>query len=186
MVGKRPNKVYDLFLKAGLGYKNRERLKKAIASQPKIYDGERIHSTKLNIDSPNFEETLEDAEENRLKIKNKMIQLNYAKLNSLYETFVPQKEFSAEQTYFSTPSTFNLSSESSKEISDLPTPKMPNESKLLKMFDELDTTILALPKNINVTLLKDERRNYIEDGQNTLRQFYKTDVIPMLLSLMKR
>ncbi|GKC12614.1 hypothetical protein Tco_1009396 [Tanacetum coccineum] len=116
MLSKRPNKVYDPFLKAGLGYQNSERLKKAIAAQPKMYDGERLHSTKLIIDSPNSKGTLEDAEE----------------------------EFSAEQTYFSTHSTSNVSSESSKEISDLPTPKMPNESKLLKMFDKMDEAFHAL------------------------------------------
>ncbi|GKC39587.1 putative ribonuclease H-like domain-containing protein, partial [Tanacetum coccineum] len=61
MLGKTPNKVYDPFLKAGLGYKNPERLKKAVAAQPKMYDGEKLHSTKLVIDSPDSEETLEDA-----------------------------------------------------------------------------------------------------------------------------
>ncbi|GKD74154.1 hypothetical protein Tco_1332436, partial [Tanacetum coccineum] len=100
MLGKRSNKVYDPFLKAGLGYQNPERLKKAIAAQPKMYDGERLHNTKLIIDSQDSEETLKDAEESKLKMKNKMIQLNYAKLNALYETFISQKEFSAEQTYF--------------------------------------------------------------------------------------
>ncbi|GKD59544.1 retrovirus-related pol polyprotein from transposon TNT 1-94 [Tanacetum coccineum] len=44
MLGKQPNKVYDPFLKAGLGYKNPERLKKAIAAQPKMYHGEMLHS----------------------------------------------------------------------------------------------------------------------------------------------
>ncbi|GJR04944.1 hypothetical protein Tco_0527928 [Tanacetum coccineum] len=63
ILGKKPNKVYHPFLKAGLGYKNPERLKKAIAAQPKMYDGEMLHSAKLNIDSPDSEETLEDAEE---------------------------------------------------------------------------------------------------------------------------
>ncbi|GJS07607.1 hypothetical protein Tco_0364403 [Tanacetum coccineum] len=61
MIGKRPNKVYDPFLKAGLGYQNSKRLKKAIAAQPKMYDGERLHITKLIIDSPDSEETLKDA-----------------------------------------------------------------------------------------------------------------------------
>ncbi|GJR88059.1 hypothetical protein Tco_0212070 [Tanacetum coccineum] len=50
MLRKKPNKVYDPFLKAGLGYKNPERHKKAIAAQLKIYDGERLHSAKLTID----------------------------------------------------------------------------------------------------------------------------------------
>ncbi|GJW13525.1 hypothetical protein Tco_0017658 [Tanacetum coccineum] len=46
-----------------IGYKNLEGLKKAIAAQPKMYDGERLHSAKLTIDSPDSEGTLEDAEE---------------------------------------------------------------------------------------------------------------------------
>ncbi|GJY16882.1 hypothetical protein Tco_0387304 [Tanacetum coccineum] len=69
MLEKKPNKVYDPFLKAGMVYQNLERLKKAIAAQPKMYDGERIHSNKLIIDSPGSDETLEDAKESRLKMK---------------------------------------------------------------------------------------------------------------------
>ncbi|GKE02100.1 hypothetical protein Tco_1390083 [Tanacetum coccineum] len=123
MLEKKPNKVYDPFLKVGLGYQNPERLKKAIKAQPIMYDGERLQSTKLIIDSPDSEETLKDAKESRLKMKDKIIQLNYEKLNTLYETFVPQKEMPIEQTYLSTPSTSNVSSESSKEMRDLPVKK---------------------------------------------------------------
>ncbi|GJT61859.1 hypothetical protein Tco_1005392 [Tanacetum coccineum] len=93
---------------AGLGYQNPECLKKAIAAQPKIYDGDMLHSEKLITNSTDLEETLEDAEESR----NKMIHVNYDKINVLYETFVPQQEISAEQTCFSIPSTSNHSSES--------------------------------------------------------------------------
>ncbi|GJZ87631.1 hypothetical protein Tco_0659241 [Tanacetum coccineum] len=103
MLGKKPNKVYDYFLKAGLGHQNPEHLKNAIAAQPKMYDGKRLQSTKLINDSP----ISEDAKESRLKMKDKMIQLDYEKLNALYDTFVPQQEISIEQTYFSTPSTSN-------------------------------------------------------------------------------
>ncbi|GJY91773.1 retrovirus-related pol polyprotein from transposon TNT 1-94 [Tanacetum coccineum] len=63
MLGKKPNKVYDPFLKVGLGYHNPEHLKKAIVAQPKMYDGNLLHCDKLNIDSPDSEETLEDAKE---------------------------------------------------------------------------------------------------------------------------
>ncbi|GJX47204.1 retrovirus-related pol polyprotein from transposon TNT 1-94 [Tanacetum coccineum] len=67
---EKPNKVYDPFLKPGLGYKNLERLKKAIAAQPKIYDGERLHSAKLTLVSLVFtRETLEDAEEIQLEME---------------------------------------------------------------------------------------------------------------------
>ncbi|GJW20442.1 hypothetical protein Tco_0031064 [Tanacetum coccineum] len=71
-----------------------------------MYDGERLQSTKLTIDSPDSEKTLEDAKEIRLKMKDKMIELNYETLNALYETFVPQMEIPIEQTYLSTTSIY--------------------------------------------------------------------------------
>ncbi|GJW84495.1 hypothetical protein Tco_0157640 [Tanacetum coccineum] len=55
-----------------LAYNNPERLKKAITAQPKMYVGEKLHSARLTIDSPDSEETLEDAEKSRLKMRNKM------------------------------------------------------------------------------------------------------------------
>ncbi|GJW21283.1 putative ribonuclease H-like domain-containing protein [Tanacetum coccineum] len=154
MLGKTPNKVYDPFLKAGLGYKNPERLKKAIAAQQKMYDGEKLHSTKLVIHSPDSEETLEDVEESRLKMRHKMVQINYEKLNSLYETFFPQQKLYVQQTYFSVPSTSS------------------NDYVLKEA-------------TIDNTLLEDNQRRWLSDSQNSLREFYKTDVIPMYVSLTK-
>ncbi|GJS49939.1 retrovirus-related pol polyprotein from transposon TNT 1-94 [Tanacetum coccineum] len=90
MLGKKPNKIYDPFLKDGLSYQNPERLKKAIVAQPKMYDGDMLHIDKLKIHSLDSEETLKDAEESQNKMKDKMIQVNYDKFNRLYETFVPQ------------------------------------------------------------------------------------------------
>ncbi|GJS31921.1 hypothetical protein Tco_0492541 [Tanacetum coccineum] len=181
MLRKKPNKIYDPFLKAGLGYQNPKRLKKVIAAQPKMYDGDMLYSEKLIINSPDSEETLEDAKESR----NKMIQVNYDKINALYETFIPQQEISAEQTYFSIPSTFNHSSESKDVPSKSPVLKMPNESRLLKMIDKLGNAVTGLYTKINKTLLKDAERRWLSDSQNELREFYKTDVIPMSISLYK-
>ncbi|GJS76981.1 integrase, catalytic region, zinc finger, CCHC-type containing protein [Tanacetum coccineum] len=158
MLGKKPNKVYDPFLKAELGYQNLERLKKAIKAQPNMYDVDCLQSTKLIIVLPDYEETLEDVKQSRLKIKDKMIQLDYEKLNALYETFVPQTEIPIEQTYLSTPSTSNVHFESSIEMSDLPVKKMPNESKLLKLFIKLDRSIGDLQTQIDQTLLKDRSK----------------------------
>ncbi|GJV40225.1 hypothetical protein Tco_1418665 [Tanacetum coccineum] len=146
MLRKEPNKVYDHFLKAGLGYKNPKCLKKAIAAQQKKYHDEMLHSTNLKIDSHDSEKTLEDVEESRLKMRNKMVQLDYGKLNTLYETFVPQQEPSAEQTYFSIPYTSNHSFETKETTSDLPIQKMPKESKVLKMFDKKSLAIHDLRK----------------------------------------
>ncbi|GJX94532.1 hypothetical protein Tco_0349118 [Tanacetum coccineum] len=75
MLRKKPNKVYDPYLKAGLGYQNSERLKKSIAAHPKMYDGERLQSTKLIIDSPDSEETLEDTEESFTKEVQEMLDI---------------------------------------------------------------------------------------------------------------
>ncbi|GKA98234.1 putative ribonuclease H-like domain-containing protein [Tanacetum coccineum] len=88
MLGKKPNKVYDPFLKARLGYTNPERLKKAIAAQPKMYDGDLIHNNKLEIHTTDSEETLKDAEESQHKMRHKMVQIDYEKLNALYKTDV--------------------------------------------------------------------------------------------------
>ncbi|GJY76781.1 hypothetical protein Tco_0481897 [Tanacetum coccineum] len=185
MLEKTPNKVYDPFLKVGLGYKNPERLKKAIAAQPKMYHGEKLYSTTLKTDSPDSEETLEDAEESRLKMRNKMVQLDYNKLNSLYETFVPQQETSVDQTYFSIPFTSNITSESKEVKAEPQISKMPKESKWLNMFDKMTLAINALRDRIDVTLLEDRKRRWMSDSQNSLREFYKTDVIPMYVSLSK-
>ncbi|GJT38477.1 hypothetical protein Tco_0938342 [Tanacetum coccineum] len=185
MLGKKPNKVYDPFLKAGLGYTNPKRLKKAIAAQPKMYDGDLLHSNKLIIHSLDSDETLEDAEESRNKMRHKMIQIDYEKLNALYETFVPQQELSAEQTYFSIPSTSDNGSKSKDVPSESPGPKMPTESRLLKMIDTLGDTIVGFQTRINKTFLQDKERRWLSDSQNELREFYKTDVIPMSRSLYK-
>ncbi|GJS69666.1 hypothetical protein Tco_0702507 [Tanacetum coccineum] len=185
MLGKKPNKVYDPFLKAGLGYTNPERLKKAIAAQPKMYDGDLIHSNKLVIHSTNSEETLEDVEESRNKMRHKMVQIDYEKLNALYDTFFPQQEPSAEQTYFSIPSTSDNGSTSKDVPSESPSPKMPNDSRLLKMIDTLGDTIVGFQTRINKTFLQDTERRWMSDSQNELREFYKTDVIPMSRSLYK-
>ncbi|GJR07287.1 hypothetical protein Tco_0530271 [Tanacetum coccineum] len=155
MLGKEPNKVYDPFLKAGLGYKNPERLKKTIAAQPKMYDGEMLHSTSLKIDSLDSEETLEDAEEKP----------------------------SIEQTYFSIPTTPNDCFETKEVTSDLSNPQMPKESKLLKMFEKIGLAINDLQTRIDVTLLEDRKRRWMPDSQNSLREFYKYDVILMFESL---
>nr|GEV54487.1 hypothetical protein [Tanacetum cinerariifolium] len=56
----------DSFVKnngARLGYKNPERLNKAIAAHSKKYNGDMLHSVNLKINSPDSEETLEDAKE---------------------------------------------------------------------------------------------------------------------------
>ncbi|GJT15941.1 retrovirus-related pol polyprotein from transposon TNT 1-94 [Tanacetum coccineum] len=83
------------------------------------------------------------------------------------------------------PSTSNNSSESKDVPSESPVLKMPNKSRLLKMIDKLDDALTSLHTRINKTLLKDAERRWLSDSQNELRDFYKTDVIPMSIPLYK-
>ncbi|GJZ08114.1 hypothetical protein Tco_0542397, partial [Tanacetum coccineum] len=84
------------------------------------------------------EETLEDAEKSQLKMnefqKDEKVQelkiqpIDYEKLNKLYKDFVPQKELSAEQTYFSSSSIPCVKD----SVKILETKSMPSESPLIK------------------------------------------------------
>ncbi|GJS98269.1 hypothetical protein Tco_0819439 [Tanacetum coccineum] len=145
--------------KMGLGYMDPCPLGQAIACHLNLYDAEVLSYQCVKPDAHDTEEILNDAEESQVKMKEKQFQFNYENINSLYDTFVPQTELSPEQEYFTDPS-ISSEYESSKEMSDLPTPEM--------------------PKKVNYS-----KRRWISDSQNTLRQFYKTDVNPMSLSLMK-
>ncbi|GJV01707.1 hypothetical protein Tco_1335276 [Tanacetum coccineum] len=78
---------------------------------PKLYRAYELCDKNEQLHVFDSEETLEDAEKSQLKMnefqKDEKIQelkiqpIDYEKLNKLYKDFVPQKERSAEQTYFS-------------------------------------------------------------------------------------
>ncbi|GJV25661.1 integrase, catalytic region, zinc finger, CCHC-type containing protein [Tanacetum coccineum] len=177
MLGKKPKLFYDPHIKTGLGYQNPEHLKKAIAAQPKIYNGNSLNNKKEKINLTDYEETLEDAEKSRLKMKDKIIPLDYPKLNVLYESFVSQMEILAEQTYFSSPSISNVSPESSSKKSNLPPKKMPNESQLLKLFVNLDNEIKELGKLINIHHKMDKDRSFIYDNKVDIRRIFTLESI---------
>ncbi|GJZ12615.1 hypothetical protein Tco_0547845 [Tanacetum coccineum] len=96
--------------KSALGHRNPLYLKSAQLCSPALYLGDVIvdpvHTPFRVYDS---EETLVQAEVSRTKMLVRMKDLlckvlskliNYAKLNSLYDTFVPQKQLSREQVYW--------------------------------------------------------------------------------------
>ncbi|GJR40794.1 hypothetical protein Tco_1216478 [Tanacetum coccineum] len=99
--------------KMALGYPNPHYLKQAQQKQQSMYNGRVLlekHDPLVVYDS---EETLQLAEESRLKIKqlNKEIKLaNYEKINKLSKVFVSQNAKSREEVYFSnTSKTANVS-----------------------------------------------------------------------------
>ncbi|GKE19910.1 hypothetical protein Tco_1431422 [Tanacetum coccineum] len=139
MLGKKPNKVYEPFLKAGLGYINLARLRKAIAAPPKIR-------------------------------KSKQNEAHYEKLNALYETFVPQQEFFAEQSYFSIPSTSDNGSTSKDVPSESPGPKMPTESRsLYKTLSEIKEELNEeVQEMLNIFVSMEQKVNDKSPIENTL------------------
>ncbi|GKE39292.1 hypothetical protein Tco_1462697 [Tanacetum coccineum] len=168
--------------KIGLGYTDPCPLGQAIACHPKLYDAEVLGLHYVKLDVHDIEEILNDAEESQVKMKEKQFHINYER--NLYDTFVPQTELSSKQEYFSN-APISSESESSKDMSDLPVLKMPNESRLLKMFDKLGDALSGFYTKINKTLLKEAERRWLSDSQNELREFYNTDVIPTSRSLYK-
>nr|GEX79437.1 hypothetical protein [Tanacetum cinerariifolium] len=87
-----------------LGYSNPRYDKQARIAQPALYDGHVL----LNPNHPptsvyDSEESLVHAEVCKIKMAERpghALPINYAKLNALYDQFVPQKELSQEQVYW--------------------------------------------------------------------------------------
>ncbi|GJV04856.1 hypothetical protein Tco_1338425 [Tanacetum coccineum] len=104
MLSPKPDSFYHTEQKMALGYQNPFYLKQAQQKQQSLYNGKVLlekHDPPAVYDS---EETLQLAQESRLKMKqlNKEIKpANYAKINQLSGVFVSQKAKSREELYFS-------------------------------------------------------------------------------------
>ncbi|GJW37692.1 hypothetical protein Tco_0060612 [Tanacetum coccineum] len=181
MIGTKPNSFYDPNMKTRLGYQNLERLKKSIQAQPKMFYGKYHKCDNSSINLPDFKETLEDAEESQLKMKDKMIQIDYAKLNKLYDSFVPQM-VSADQTYLSPPSTSNVTLESSQQKSSLPPKEMSKASQLLKLFVNLEKEIQNLDRLVYSNLKISTDTHFIYDNKSDIKYIFNIDVQPILKS----
>nr|GEW52803.1 hypothetical protein [Tanacetum cinerariifolium] len=100
----------DNLRKSGLGYNGPRVLSQAYAKIPKLYRAYELCNKNEQLHVFDYEDTLEDAEKSRLKMNEfqkvekvqelKIKPIDYGKLNKLYDNFVPQKDLSAEQTYF--------------------------------------------------------------------------------------
>ncbi|GKB68065.1 integrase, catalytic region, zinc finger, CCHC-type containing protein [Tanacetum coccineum] len=175
----KPHNFYDETHKTTLGYQNLLYLSQAQRLQPTLCNGNVLidkHNPVFVCDS---EETLILAEESCLKINEKQTQdkakpINYAKLNKIYEYFVPQKQLSAEQLYWS--STPSLSESISKPTKVYPT-KLPSTSQVLKnlhnardLLDKFDECIKR-----RTTLSPHQIGSW---EQSNIKGAFKKDVIP--------
>ncbi|GJS28326.1 hypothetical protein Tco_0488946 [Tanacetum coccineum] len=129
MLSPKPDSFYHTEQKMALGYQNPFYLKQAQQEKQSLYDGKILlekHDPPAVYDS---EETLQLAQESRLKMKhlNKEIKpANYTKINHLSRVFVSHTAKSREEVYFSiTSKTANVSKSFSipnEEFSDDTTP----------------------------------------------------------------
>ncbi|GKE67351.1 retrovirus-related pol polyprotein from transposon TNT 1-94 [Tanacetum coccineum] len=107
MLGPKPLSLYNQQLKHGLGYPNPYTLQQAISKCPKLYVASSLGNLEIPLDVIDSEDTLEDA----------------------FKNFVPQKELSAKQKYFSSSSIPSVKIPVSKN--------MPSESPLIKELDKI-------------------------------------------------
>ncbi|GJR98882.1 hypothetical protein Tco_0271056 [Tanacetum coccineum] len=141
----------DNLQKSGLGYNGPYVLSQAYAKIPKLYRAYELCNKNEQLHVFDSEETLEDAEKSQLKMnefqKDEKVQelkikpIDYRKLNKLYDDFVPQKELSAEQTYF--PSSF-ISSEKVSSETKPSMASMPSANPMLVDLNEMENVFKKL------------------------------------------
>ncbi|GKA82320.1 hypothetical protein Tco_0789068 [Tanacetum coccineum] len=148
MLRPNPLSVYDQQLKHGLGYPNPYTLKQAISQCPKLYLASSLGNLDISLNVRNTEDTLDDASKSQQKVYEKINDpiavankhncwtIDYAQINALYKEFVPQKELSAEQKYFS--SSFIPSDKNSNATPFIPTsmPRMNTASSVRRPMNK--------------------------------------------------
>nr|GEU48423.1 hypothetical protein [Tanacetum cinerariifolium] len=176
ILSPKPDSFYHIEQKMALGYQNPFYLKQAQQKQQRLYDGKVLlekHDPPVVHDS---EETLQLAQESRLKMKqlNKEIKLaNYTKINHLSGVFVSQMAKSHEELYSSnTSKTANVSNPISipnKKFSDDTTPSVARKflNEVLSYAKEnahLKTTYKNLFDSISVTRTQNKLHNTVYEN----------------------
>ncbi|GJW25174.1 hypothetical protein Tco_0038985 [Tanacetum coccineum] len=155
---------WDNLRKSGLGYNGPYVLSQAYAKIPKLYRAYELCDKNKQLHVFDSEDTLEEAEKSRLKMNEfqndekvqelKIKPIDYEKLNKLYDDFVPQKELSVEQTYFS--SSF-ISSEKVSSKTKPSMASMPSANPMLVDLNEMENVF----KKLFTLLVKNSQRTSI-------------------------
>ncbi|GJR98062.1 hypothetical protein Tco_0270236 [Tanacetum coccineum] len=157
-------KIKDLENVVCLGYNVPCVLSQAYAKIPKLYRAYELCDKNKQLHVFDSEETLKDAEKSQLKMnefqKDEKVQelkiqpIDYRKLNKFYDSFVPQNDLSAEQTYFPSSCISSVSKISSEEFSSNTKPSMasmPSVNPMLVDLNEMENifqTLFELIQNI--------------------------------------
>ncbi|GKB70516.1 integrase, catalytic region, zinc finger, CCHC-type containing protein [Tanacetum coccineum] len=196
MLGPKPMSFYDSKVKHGLGYTNPYTLKKAISQNPKLYDASCLDDSKIQMNVRDTEDILDDATKSQNKMKKKsqdpiviekkqnVWTINYNKLNSLYKDFVPQKELSTKQKYFSSSFIYseNSSNTSSPYSSFEAKPTMPSANPMLVDLNKMENVFKTLFKLLQMNS-KRESIFYTSLEEIRLTNFCRQEVKPILYEL---
>nr|GFC46647.1 hypothetical protein [Tanacetum cinerariifolium] len=87
--------------KCRTSFVNPEYLKKAKQANPRLYDISCYNDNLALMLTPKSDEVIRLEKESRSKLSDLVRPFDYAKLNSLYDLFVPKREKSSEQRFFS-------------------------------------------------------------------------------------
>ncbi|GJX95839.1 retrovirus-related pol polyprotein from transposon TNT 1-94 [Tanacetum coccineum] len=181
MLSPKPDSFYHTEQKMALGYQNPFYLKQAQQKQQSLYNGKVLlekHDPPAVYDS---EETLQLAQESRLKMKqlNKEIKpANYTKINHLSGVFVSQTAKSREESYFSnTSKTANVSKSFSipnEEFSDDTTPSVAR-----KFLNEVKSTIVTLQRVVKQKMTLDIH-NWSSSAHQEIHKIVKDEIFPIV------
>ncbi|GJS73840.1 hypothetical protein Tco_0706681 [Tanacetum coccineum] len=181
MLSPKPDSFYHSEHKMDLGYQNPFYLKQAQQKQQSLYNGKVLlekHDPPVVYDS---EETLQLAQESRLKMKqlNKEIKpANYTKINHLSGVFVSQTAMSREELYLS--NTFNMANVSksisipNEEFSDDTTPSVAR-----KFLNEVKSTIVTLQRVVKQKITLDIY-NWSSFAHQEVYKIIKDEIFPII------
>ncbi|GJX98196.1 hypothetical protein Tco_0355215 [Tanacetum coccineum] len=181
MLSPKTDSFYRTEQKMALGYQNPFYLKQAQQKQQSLYNGKVLlekHDPPTVYDS---EETLELAQESRLKMKqlNKEIKpANYTKINHLSRVFVSQTAKSREELYLLNASkTDNISKSISipnEEFSDDTTPSVAR-----KFLNEVKSTIVTLQRVVKQKMTLDIY-NWSSSVHQEIHKIVKDEIFPIV------
>nr|GEV72761.1 hypothetical protein [Tanacetum cinerariifolium] len=181
MLSPKPDSFYHTEHKMTLGYQNPFYLKQAQQKQQSFYNGKVLlekHDPPVVHDS---EETLQLAQESRLKMKllNKEIKsANYTKINHLSGVFVSQTAKSREELYFSnTSKTANVS----KSFS-IPNDKFLDDttpSVARKFLNDVKSTIVTIQRVVKQKMTLDIH-NWLSSVHQEIYKIVKDEIFPIV------
>nr|GFA40916.1 hypothetical protein [Tanacetum cinerariifolium] len=171
------------------------KVKKAKRANPRLYDIGCYYDNLALMFAPESDEVIRLEKESRSKLSDLIKPFDYTKLNSLYDLFVPQREKSSEQRYFSERSRMshiNVQKEKRKEYfhkqttllekrMDESIPRLNEEMVVdLRYFYSLELEIDSLTSQ-----LETQKTHFVNEIDRLSREYYYADHMNAILGVSK-